>query len=86
MSGPSDKARKAAVDAYDHNLSHPVTTALKAAHDSALGLDRSVCLRDVVEALRTYEGEEIAGAPFPQTNYDQEIVADFIEREFGGGS
>jgi len=30
------------------------SAGLEAAHDPTLGLDRSVCLRDVVEALREY--------------------------------
>jgi hypothetical protein len=48
MSGPSDKA----VQAAKANVFGSVEDVLNAAHDPALGLDRSVCLRDVVEALR----------------------------------
>lgn len=47
--------------------------AIDAAHDPALGLDRSVCLRDVVEALRSQ---------FGVTNR----AADWLQREFGRGS
>jgi hypothetical protein len=32
-------------------------SALAAAHDPALGLDRSVCLRDVVDVLNKVKGE-----------------------------
>lgn len=49
----------------------PIQRAFDAAHDPALGLDRSVCLRDVVEAIR--------GLP-----YDCSWYAAFLEREFGG--
>jgi hypothetical protein len=57
--------------------------ALVAAHDPALGLDRSVRLRDVVEALREVaananymSGDVRTGLP---------LAADFIAREFGKG-
>jgi hypothetical protein len=57
-SSPSDKALQAAREAFFANaddgvLSHEcLQRAAAAAHDPALGLDRSVCLRDVVEKLR----------------------------------
>jgi hypothetical protein len=44
--------------------------SLRAAHDPTLGLDRSVCLRAVVEALR--ESAAANGVP----------LADFIEAKF----
>lgn len=82
INGPSDKAREAFHRA--ENVSMNVGSAthdemLDAAHDPALGLDRSVCLRDVVEALR-------AGADAKDPNADAfwfRESADFIEREFG---
>lgn len=55
-SGPSDKAVGAATWHWpDENEPEPRSLAqavLNAAHDPALGLDRSVCLRDVVEWLQ----------------------------------
>ena len=81
MSGPSDKARGAADRSLP--LDMPITranvqAALDDAHDPALGLDRSVCLRDVVEALR----EHGRLRNFPK--YGGVSAVDFIEREFGG--
>lgn len=58
--GPSE----AAVTAAYRSITRPgtvgpsgaaVARAVDAAHDPALGLDRSVCLRDVVEWLRREE-------------------------------
>lgn len=55
-----------------------LAAALVAAHKPELGLDRSVCLRDVIDALRGPEGQGyFAGA---------REVAEFLEREFGSGS
>lgn len=51
---------------------------LEAAHDPELGLDRSVCLRDVVNALRSAGVNEDEWRPHL-------APANFIEREFGGG-
>jgi hypothetical protein len=50
------------------------------AHDPALGLDRSVCLRDVLLWLRETSD--------PDAPYDAycNIAADLIEREFGAGN
>lgn len=86
MSNPSDQAVEAAeqltnLDAYGLRSDHAASlafAALEAAHN--LGLDRSVCLRDVVEKVRWHH---------PRLSIfrrDDERVADFIEREFGGGS
>lgn len=50
---------------------------LAVAHDPALGLDRSVCLRDVVEALK---------ARHPERGPGEHHAAEFLEREFGGAS
>ena len=83
MSGPSEKAIEAArVVAHEGPMNlcdqlsdtcdtvGPLMDLLRAAHDPALGLDRSVCLRDVVEFLLKRPG--LAGAR--------------VEREFGGGA
>lgn len=79
--GPSEKAIEAAWRKFDESAkSMAPKFVLEAAHDPALGLDRSVCLRGVVEALRgrtdfsTSDGEADAC----------QVAAAFIEREFGG--
>jgi hypothetical protein len=84
MSGPSDKAVEAATKFIDvmakgPHANNPIAAkgALEAAHDPALGLDRSVCLRDVVEALRA----DRVGDAYEMM--DASDAADFIEREFG---
>lgn len=82
MSVPSAKAIEAANRAFGPSPLDPpddMRTVLEAAHDSALGLDRSVCLRDVVEALG---GEWAKGR---LTNWEtQQDAAIYIERKFGG--
>jgi hypothetical protein len=79
VSGPSEKAQQAAYAAtQDFAGMIPLGTlalTFEATHDPALGLDRSVCLRDVVERVRREEGA---------MGYHD--TADFIEREFGGGA
>jgi hypothetical protein len=81
MSGPSLKAVEAAQRAesvaYAKHNPYPWREALTAAHDPALGLERSVCLRDVVEAMerRADEGGNLGWACA--------LTAIFIEREFG---
>lgn len=74
VSSPSDRAMDAALAAARHPVTFPhVKDGVRAAHDPTLGLDRSVCLRDVVEALRregltrTWIGTE---------------AADFLEAKF----
>lgn len=84
-SGPSDKAVEAARQAWNPDDELPserqARRALDAAHDPALGLDRSVCLRDVVEAITR------AHAPTgDRFRWDRADWADFIEREFGDKS
>jgi hypothetical protein len=86
MTPPSDKAVKAVRQCLRQGLGIPPMAAgeaaeesLCAAHDPTLGLDRSVCLRDVVEALhRAYDDmfsdDYLEGMTHP---------ADFIERELG---
>lgn len=59
-----------------------LTDALIAAHHPDLGLDRSVCLRDVVEALRT-GGEEHMYALECRGGLG-EAMADYLAAEFGG--
>lgn len=79
MSMPSKKALDAAHGTYKRTGKlWPTEEIVYAAHDPALGLDRSVCLRDVLEALRqrTFAAE--------RSTWGQ--AADFIEREFGGES
>lgn len=58
---------------------------LNAAHDPALGLDRSVCLRDIVEALRKHDLPEGHEYRWLHIAYATEMddAADFIEHEFG---
>jgi hypothetical protein len=97
MSGPSEKAIQAALAMDEVGC----LEALEAGHDPALGLDRSVCLRDVVEALRRPSDDLILA--MVRSSFDPHIkgpntvqrqtavndlgtTADFIEREFGGGS
>jgi hypothetical protein len=55
--------------------------ALIAAHDPSLGLDRSVCLRDVVEALRGPAGDDALTYVYTDVNH---AAANFIEEHFGG--
>jgi hypothetical protein len=70
VSGPSDKAIQVAEAA--ERLTGIAADGLRAAHDPVLGLDRSVCLRDVTERLRALGADE--------------TLVGHIEREFGGGS
>lgn len=78
MTGPdvycaSPKAIKAASLAYGPtNNAYLLADALIAAHHENLGLDRSVCLRDVVEWMRSRLE--------PGGTWD--YVADVVEREF----
>lgn len=84
-SDPSDKAVSRGQEAMlDHrgyrDDDFPVARlVLDAAHDPALGLDRSVCLRDVAVAVR-YAAGHIRTMSKDQACGD---MADFIEREFG---
>lgn len=75
-SGPSDAAVEVARTAYrdGRDVIHPdpLGDALVAAHDATLGVDRSVCLRDLLEFLRE-------GDPF---HPDGESVARFLEQHF----
>jgi hypothetical protein len=89
-SRPSEAALRAAAckhtDEWDHltpreleratiqAMGHPVLAILTAAHDPALGLDRSVRLGDIVEWLRTDDGP----------THPEHEIADQIAREFGG--
>lgn len=84
MTGPSDKAVEAAWRTY-HDFEQILETlmedALSAAHDPALGLDRSVCLRDVIEVLQKVERESAMNAhPHPDCIAR---IRTGIEREFG---
>lgn len=76
MSSPSDKAVAALQARYGFNTIAPWREIAATTHDPALGLDRSVCLRDVVESVRMLRG----------TAFSAGDIADLIEREFGGGS
>lgn len=63
--------------------------ALVAAHDPALGLDRSVCLRSLVEAFRDAQRGWIDpgmsdSAKARAMERMGDLAAAFIEREFGG--
>ena len=63
MSGPSDKAKLRGTQTINTgwelggtDTAKVADCVLRSAHDPALGLDRSVCLRDVVEFLRPFTG------------------------------
>lgn len=77
MSGPSDKAVEAAANGWGPGSESfaVARTQLRRAHDPALGLDRSVCLRDVVAKLREFDVPLESAAT-------RDRCADFIEREF----
>ena len=74
--GPSFRAVTRALNAWDMqshlNPRTDVIYAVHAAHDPGLGLDRSVCLRDVTEALQS---DDRFFGPL-------EDPADFVERKF----
>jgi hypothetical protein len=78
MNWPSEKAQQAAYAAtQDDDGMIPVSTlalAFEATHDPTLGLDRSVCLRDVVWWMMHSENDR-----------DRRMAVE-IEREFGGGA
>lgn len=83
VSAPSDKAVERGDDyvrrVREGGVHRPIVIGdpqriLDLAHDPALGLDRSVCLRDVVEFAARFQFEE-----------DVPYVAGLIAREFGGG-
>lgn len=90
MSGPSKMAlTRAAIglNSLWHGADHPCSTnpcpecmddgerALEAAHDPALGLDRSVCLRDVFKILEKWEHSE--------PDYVENDVRSFLGRALG---
>lgn len=80
MSSASEKAMEAATAALDGEYAPEALArqAVTAAHDPALGLDRSVCLREVVEAVghaAFHPTGEVAG-------FRRQII-DFIESKFG---
>lgn len=70
----SEKAIKAAAAAYPGNDAGRLADALIACHDRALGLDRSVCLRDVVERMQRVD------VPHNEVRFD---IARFLVEEFG---
>lgn len=72
-SDPSDKAIEAANAAYYDSPKTTPRHILEAAHDPSLGLERSVRLGDVVEAVRAREDDQEPPTPW----------SDFIAREFG---
>jgi hypothetical protein len=83
MTGPSDAAINRtlavadldAVEAKYPNERSWVHHVLSVAHDPSLGLDRSVCLRDVIEALRA--------VPKRSPNLRAySTAADLLERDF----
>lgn len=84
MSGPSDKAVEHARDldsdfgGRDEDVTREV---LDLAHDPALGLDRSVCLRDVVEVVRMWSNKDPEVA---NTARNAGGVVGLIEQVFGG--
>lgn len=77
--GPSEPAAAAAQDVEWRQEGHMTQTlldALDAAHDPALGLDASICKRDVVALLRSRVAPPGATGGLP--------AADWLEREWGG--
>lgn len=85
--GPSEAAVKAAAQAAedladgrlrtDEQAVEAARDVLTPAHDPALGLDRSVCLREVVEFIRGFDEDD---------DGERCVSAEVLEREFGGGS
>lgn len=77
VGGPSDRAKGAAdrLGATTPGEKSYVRSVLAAAHDPALGLDRSVCLRDAAEVFKRLTRDPL-NPPEP----------DDFEREFGGGN
>lgn len=59
-------------------------SVLDAAHDPELGLGRSVCLRDVLEALRNHDRPEDDPDWYLHISYAVELedAANFLVREF----
>lgn len=92
MSGPSDKAYDAALASVPDATG--VDAILDAVHDPALGLDRSVRLGDVLDALRSKAADDALSDAerregWLEPSSDDYIdargaLADFIAREFGG--
>jgi hypothetical protein len=80
MSGPSREALKHGVQKLGagHEASLGVE-AIERAHDPDLGLDRSVCLRDVLAVVR---GVKASGWDYPAPHPSSDLFADAIEREF----
>jgi hypothetical protein len=75
----SPKALKAAGEAFRESeaptYSGALADGLIACHDPKLGLDRSVCLRDVVDALRN-----------SMDWIEDDAYADWVAERFGGTS
>lgn len=72
---PSERAVGAVTERFREHAPTAfwVRKCLEEAHDPALGLDRSVCLRDVVDALHEYESASQVS-----------LTADeFVEMRFG---
>jgi hypothetical protein len=81
----SEPAIERAAVAYRHRSggfahSGGLADALIAAHHPSLGLDRSVCLRDVVQALWA------RGCELGDLTWNPEEPAAFIEHVFGGAA
>jgi hypothetical protein len=82
--GPSKAAFNHAVNALEARTKADValedlSEAFDALHDPALGLDRSVCLRDVIDLLREASGEDERGT-FNATALS--VTADWLERKW----
>jgi hypothetical protein len=79
VNGPSQSAETAALDAFVPSKQQDcgaVRRALAAAHDPALGLDASVRVGDVLDALRR-------GFRIDHGQSVYEAAAAHVEREFG---
>lgn len=74
---PKGRASEVAIEAATRQW-FSVRDALDAAHDPALGLDRSVCLREVVEALQRRAHEPGVGISATVA------AASFLQRHFTG--
>lgn len=73
----SEKAIAAAALAYPDNDAGRLADALIAVHHPGLGLDRSVCLRDVLRAL------ERDADDWTDDVCSVDVVKDVLAREFG---
>lgn len=86
--GPSEAAVEAAIRpfAVDRVTQSYVAAALAAAHDPALGLDRSVRLGDVVEWIQQHSAAGSAAQQRAVTSLANRIAREFGEAAQGEGT